>query len=60
VAGLAACALLAAMAWPAIQEYLSSVIPMRMMTIVPMLVSGIVATILAVIAFQTRGLLTDD
>ena len=60
LAGLAVSALLAAMAWPALQEYLSNILPMRMMTVVPMLVAGIVATTLAAIAFGSRGLLTDE
>jgi hypothetical protein len=60
LAGLGASALLASMLWPAIQGYLSSLLPMQMMTIVPMLVSAIVATALAVIALRTQGLLTDD
>ena len=58
--GLAAAALLASAAWPAVQGYLSSLLPIRMMAIVPMVVSVIVATVLAVIAFRTNGLLTDD
>jgi len=60
LAVLAVSALLAAMAWPALQEYLSNILPMRMMTLVPMMVACIVATALAVIAFRTQGLLTDD
>jgi hypothetical protein len=48
------------MAWPAVQGYLSSLLPMRMMAMVPMLVSGIVAATLAFVAFRTNGIVTDD
>jgi hypothetical protein len=60
LAQLAACALLAAIVWPALQQYLSGLLPMRLMAMVPMLVSAIVATALAAIAFRTSGLLIDD
>jgi hypothetical protein len=60
LAKLAVSALLAAMAWPAIQDFLSNLLPMRMMTMVPMLVACIVATTLAAIAFKTHGLFSDD
>ena len=55
LAGLVTSALLTSMAWPAIQGYLSSIVPIQMMTIVPMLASALVATSLAVIAFRTHG-----
>jgi hypothetical protein len=60
LAGLGTSALLASMGWPAMQRYLSGLVPMQMMTIVPMLASALVATALAVSAFRAHGFLTDD